>query len=192
MLSSGRGGFVLMLRRVLVLAALSSVMSSPTWALDDEVLNSLSYRLVGPFRGGRVTAVTGVIGDSRTYYMGTTGGGVWKTTDAGLSWRNVSDMVRRLEPAEQPEVMGEVDPMLAGHGLLQPPSTGWPERMTDVRQIRRDGDPFGAASIGAVAVAPSDANLVWAGTGSACIRGNVSPGDGVYRSTDAGATWRHM
>jgi photosystem II stability/assembly factor-like uncharacterized protein len=149
-------------------------------------LNSMSYRLVGPYRGGRVTAVSGVVGDPMTYYMGSTGGGVWKTTNAGASWRNVSDMVRELEAPDEPQVMGEIDPVLVEHGLLRPPVTGTPQH------VRRGGDAFGVGSIGAVAVARSDANIVWVGTGSACIRGNVSPGDGAYRSTDAGDTWRHM
>ena len=103
----------------------------------DELLNSMSYRLVGPFRGGRVTAVAGVPGDPMTYYMGSTGGGVWKTTDAGLSWRNVSDAVRELEQAASPQVMGEVDPELAAAGRLRPPVGGLPstplERPCQVR-----------------------------------------------------------
>ncbi len=162
-----------------------------SFAFEDRVLNSMSYRLVGPFRGGRVTAVAGVVGDPSTYYMGTTGGGVWKTTNAGISWRNVSDLVRELEPKDQPEIMGEVDPLLAAHGLMRPPTGGFPEGL-EPRRVRRGGDAFGVGSIGAVAVSPSDPNVVWVGTGSACIRGNVSPGDGVYKSTDAGETWHHM
>ncbi len=110
---------------------------------EPELFEKLEARLVGPYRGGRVTAVTGVHGDLKTFYMGSTGGGVWKTEDGGVSWKNVTD------------------------GQL------------------------GVGSIGAVAVAPSDSNVVWAGTGSACPRGNVSPGDGVYRSTDAGQSWQH-
>ena len=110
---------------------------------DPELFESLEFRNIGPFRGGRSTAVTGVTGDPLTFYMGTTGGGVWKTADGGGSWKNISD------------------------------------------------DHFNTASIGALAVAPSDHNVLYAGTGSACPRGNVSPGDGVYRSTDAGKTWSH-
>jgi photosystem II stability/assembly factor-like uncharacterized protein len=110
----------------------------------DPRFRSLAFRSIGPFRGGRVTAVAGVPGQREVYYMGSTGGGVWKTTDAGITWRNVSD----------------------GH--------------------------FTSASIGAVAVAPSDLNVVYAGTGSACVRGNTSPGDGMYRSTDAGQTWKRI
>lgn len=117
----------------------------PEPTVDPALYDGLGYRLVGPFRGGRVTAVTGVPSQPRTFYMGSTGGGVWKTTDAGETWTNVSD-----------------------------------------------GQGFGTASVGAVAVAPSDPNVVYAGMGSACIRGNVSPGDGVYRSTDAGETWTHV
>ncbi len=124
-----------------VAAALPAAGVEP--AFDPDVLKALEYRSIGPYRGGRVTAVTGVPGHPGTFYMGSTGGGVWKTTDAGLSWKNVSD------------------------------------------------EHFKSGSVGAIAVAESDPNVVYAGMGSACIRGNVSAGDGVYRSTDAGETWTH-
>ena len=107
---------------------------------DPALFSALQYRNIGPFRGGRVTAVAGVPSDPDTYYMGATGGGVWKTTDAGETWTNVSDTF------------------------------------------------FGSGSIGAIAVADSDPNVIYVGTGSTCPRGNVSPGDGVHRSTDAGKT----
>ena len=133
-------------RSLLVILAVC-VLSSPAIAedpqYDPELYQAMEYRSIGPYRGGRVTAVTGVVGEPHTYYMGSTGGGVWKTTDAGETWTNISD------------------------------------------------EHFKAGSIGAVAVAPSDPNVVYAGTGSACPRGNVSPGIGVYRSTDAGETWEH-
>jgi photosystem II stability/assembly factor-like uncharacterized protein len=104
----------------------------------------LDFRNIGPFRGGRVTAVTGVRGNPLLYYFGATGGGVWKTTDGGLTWRNISDAFMK---------------------------TG---------------------SVGAVAVAGSDPNVIYVGMGEAPIRGNVSHGDGVYKSTDAGTTWTHV
>ncbi len=126
------------------LPALAAAPASSPRTYDETLFQALEYRLVGPFRGGRVTAVTGIPGDRSTFYMGSTGGGVWKTTDAGLTWRNVSD------------------------------------------------EAFASASVGAVEVAPSDPNVVYAGMGSACVRGNTSPGDGVYRSTDAGRTWAHV
>ena len=112
-------------------------------AYDAKLFKAMKFRNIGPFRGGRVTAVAGVAGQKHTFYFGSTGGGVWKTTDAGVTWRSVSDK------------------------------------------------DFKSASVGAVAVAPSDRNVVYAGMGSACVRGNTSPGDGVYRSTDAGETWVH-
>ncbi len=95
-------------------------------------------------RGGRVTAVAGVPGNQQLYYMGSTGGGVWRTADAGATWTNISD--------------------------------GF----------------FEAGSIGALAVAESDPNIIYAGTGSACPRGNISPGIGIYKSSDAGKTWQHI
>ncbi|MGB5160692.1 MAG: glycosyl hydrolase [Thermoanaerobaculia bacterium] len=111
---------------------------------DPALYSAMKYRLVGPFRGGRVTTVAGVQGQPYTFYFGSTGGGVWKTTSAGEAWENISD--------------------------------GF----------------FGVGSIGAIAVAPSDPNVVYAGTGSACPRGNISTGDGIYRSTDAGKSWQHV
>ncbi len=181
-----------MKRHILFSVVIWSAAAASVAAGSDDVFNSMSYRLVGPFRGGRVTAVSGVVGDPQTYYMGTTGGGVWKTTDAGGSWRNVSDMVRELEPRPEPEIMGEVDPLLAGFGVVRPPAGGFPSHVGNPPKLRRGGEAFAAAAIGAIAVSRSDSNIVWAGTGSACIRGNVSPGNGVYKSTDAGDSWRHM
>ncbi len=107
-------------------------------------LRDVRYRSIGPFRGGRVTAVAGIPSQPQTYYFGATGGGIWKTTDGGGSWLPVSD--------------GQI-------------ATG---------------------SVGALAVSESDPNVVYAGMGEACIRGNASPGDGVYKSTDAGRTWKHI
>ena len=182
-----RGDF--MKSRALFCSVVLVASAAVSAEIPDDLFNSLEYRLVGPFRGGRVTAVSGVPGDSMTYYMGSTGGGVWKTTDAGLTWFNVSDVMRELEPKAEPEIMGEVDPTMAGLGLLREPNGGL---LDAVRWERRPGDAFGTASIGAIAVAPSDTNVVYVGTGSACPRGNVSPGDGVYKSTDAGGTWRHI
>ena len=109
---------------------------------DEALYESLSFRMVGPFRGGRSTAVAGIPGQPTSYLMGTTGGGVWKTTDDGVNWENISD--------------------------------GF----------------FEVGSIGALDVAPSDLSTIYAGTGSACIRGNTSTGRGMYKSLDGGKTWQ--
>ncbi len=114
---------------------------TPMQTIDPALISGVNYRAVGPTRGGRATAVAGVSQKPFEFYMGATGGGVWKTTDAGTTWHNVSD------------------------GQLA------------------------AGSIGAIAVAPADYNIVYVGTGSACPRGNVSAGVGMYKSVDEGETW---
>ncbi|MEM6864952.1 MAG: glycosyl hydrolase, partial [Bacteroidota bacterium] len=106
-----------------------------------ELYSSLEYRLVGPFRGGRSAAVTGVPGEPNLFYFGATGGGVWKTLDGGRSWKNISD-------------------------------------------------GFFGGSIGAVEVAKSDPNVIYVGGGEKTLRGNVSSGYGVWKTEDAGKTWK--
>ena len=109
-----------------------------------KVLNNIKWRNIGPPRGGRVVAVAGHPTNLNEYYFGACAGGVWKTDDAGTTWKNISD------------------------GFLN------------------------TSSIGALAISESDPNVIYAGTGESQIRGNVSPGDGVYKSTDAGRTWKHI
>ena len=112
--------------------------------VDKGQYQSLDYRMIGPYRGGRVTTVEGISSKPSTYYMGTTGGGVWRTTDSGKNWHNITD------------------------GFLN------------------------VGSVGAVTVAPSDHTVIYLGTGSACPRGNISMGDGMYKSMDAGKSWEHI
>ena len=124
-----------------------SAQTPPATAADDynTIFKTLKWRSIGPFRGGRSVASVGVIGDPKTYYMGTTGGGLWKTDDMGLSWRNISD--------------------------------GY----------------FKTGSVGAIAVADSDPNVVYVGMGEHAVRGVMTHhGDGVYKSTDAGKTWKKI
>jgi photosystem II stability/assembly factor-like uncharacterized protein len=111
--------------------------------VNPDLFNGMKWRQIGPFRGGRVVAVSGVPGDASTWYFGAVAGGVWKSSNAGNTW--------------------------------QP--------MFDAQKI---------ASIGAIAVADSDHNIIYAGTGEACPRGNITYGDGVYKSLDAGKTWTHV
>ncbi|MGH9710565.1 MAG: WD40/YVTN/BNR-like repeat-containing protein, partial [Candidatus Acidiferrales bacterium] len=103
----------------------------------------MRWRLVGPFRGGRAEAATGIPGDPNTYYFGAAAGGVWKTTDAGLTWTPIFDR----EPN---------------------------------------------SSIGAIAVAPSNHDIIYVGTGEQCLRNDITFGNGVYKSTDAGKTWTNI
>ncbi len=129
---------------VLALAAVHGQTAQETSAYSPDLFKALHWRSIGPYRGGRVTAAAGVAGDSRVYYMGATGGGVWKTTDAGLTWNPITD------------------------GYVK---TG---------------------SVGAIAVAPSDPSVIYVGMGEADLRSNFSHGDGVYKSVDAGKSWKHV
>ena len=124
----------------LLSASLFASQDAGPIALDPSAWADYEWTELGPDRGGRAAGACGVPGAPRSAYMGATGGGVWKTTDAGASWKNVSD-------------------------------------------------GFFGGSIGAVAVAPSDPAVVWVGTGETTVRGNVSHGDGVWRSVNAGETW---
>jgi len=124
---------------VLVFLAITAIAQP----IPTELVNGLKWRLIGPFRGGRAVAVAGVPGDSTTFYFGAVNGGIWKTTDAGVTWTPIFD-----------------------------------------------GQPVG--SIGALAVAPSDPKTIYAGTGESDIREDFSSGNGVYKSTDGGATWNHL
>lgn len=117
------------------------LLPSPT--IDTTYLSAMDWRSIGPFRGGRSAAVTGVPGKANLYYFGSTGGGVWRTTDAGNTWENISD--------------------------------GY----------------FGG-SIGAVAVSESDNNVIYVGEGEETVRGNVSSGNGMWKSVDAGKTWNKI
>ncbi len=110
---------------------------------DEQLFKGLAYRGIGPFRGGRSAAVTGVPGHPTTFYFGATGGGVWATHDGGSNWKNISD--------------------------------GY----------------FGG-SIGAVAVSEWDPNVIYAGGGEKTVRGNVSHGYGMWKSTDRGKTWKQI
>src|SRR5258708_2218803 len=110
---------------------------------DAKSFQELQWRLIGPHRGGRTLGVTGVRGQPETFYFGSVGGGVWKTNDAGRTWKPIFD--------SQP-----------------------------------------IASIGAIAVAPSDSNVIYVGSGEADMRSSISYGNGMYKSTDGGKTWMHI
>jgi photosystem II stability/assembly factor-like uncharacterized protein len=133
---------------LLRLAALISIAAAggnylQAQTLDENALKAMKWRQIGPFRGGRALAVSGVAGDPDTYYFGAVAGGVWKSTNGGLSWVPLTDQT-------------------------------------------------GIMSIGAIAVAPSDPNVIYAGTGESCLRGNITYGDGMYKSLDGGKSWTHI
>ena len=137
------------MRQICLVGVIALLAPAVTQAADidrsgfPDELRAMEWREVGPYRGGRSAAVTGLPQDRETYYFGATGGGVWKTRNSGVSWRNISD--------------------------------GY----------------FGG-SVGAVAVSEWDPNVVYVGLGEKTVRGNVSPGDGMWKSTDAGDTWSRI
>ncbi|HTT19302.1 MAG TPA: hypothetical protein VMG82_10170 [Candidatus Sulfotelmatobacter sp.] len=110
---------------------------------EEKAFKGMKYRMIGPFRGGRSLTAAGIPGDPTTYYFGATGGGVWKSTDAAMTWSPVFDKE-------------------------------------------------GSSAIGSIAVATSNHNVVYVGTGEACIRGNISHGDGVYKTLDGGKNWKNV
>ncbi len=120
-----------------------SSSKTTTLSYDEKLYDGLQWRNIGPFRGGRSAAVTGVAGKPNLFYFGSTGGGVWRTTDAGNTWENISD-------------------------------------------------GFFGGSIGAVAVSEWDNNVIYVGGGEKTVRGNVSYGYGMWKSVDAGKTWKSI
>src|SRR3954466_9050839 len=130
--------------RTLTALSLSLLFTSTAAAQDSRLTSALQWRNLGPFRAGRVAAVSGAVGIPGTFYIGLPGGGVWKTTSAGETWFPVFDAVKEV------------------------------------------------SSIGAVDVAPSDPNIVYVGTGDIITGGSINEGNGVWKSVDAGATWKHV
>ncbi len=135
-----------MVRKSCAVVFLSLLMSSTILAqkIDgSSSLDQMKWRLIGPFRGGRVEAVAGIAGDSKTYYFGAVAGGVWKTIDGGNTWKPMFD-----------------------HESTQ--------------------------AIGAIGIAPSDPNVIYVGTGEPSLRNDITFGNGMYKSTDAGLSWKHI
>ena len=130
-----------MISRTIIYSIIGFTILGATERFKEELFNGMKYRNIGPFRGGRSAASTGVAGDKFLAYFGATGGGVWKTNNGGQTWNNISD--------------------------------GY----------------FGG-SIGAVTVSEWDPNVIYVGGGEVTVRGNVSHGNGVWKSTDAGKTWK--
>src|SRR5437660_4941059 len=131
--------FCCVITQILALAFALQLVAAPAAAqqFDEKLYSGMQWRLIGPFRAGRVTVVAGIPGDATTYYMGTPGGGVWTTTDGGIVWKPIFDDTH-------------------------------------------------VASIGALALAPSDPNIIYVATGE------QTDGKGVYKSTDAGKTWANI
>ncbi|HLZ92015.1 MAG TPA: hypothetical protein VKQ28_09890 [Candidatus Acidoferrum sp.] len=125
------------------LAVLAAASPSPAQQYDQKLFSEMRWRCIGPFRGGRTVAITGVPQQPNVFYIAAVNGGVWKTTDTGQTWEPIFDSQ----------------------------DTG---------------------SVGAIAVAPSDPNVIYVGSGEGLQRPDLATGDGVYKSIDAGNTWRHL
>ena len=142
---TGRRLVIPLLSLLFVLLASARLFAGPDIAklVDPKLFQELRWRLIGPFRGGRTLAVAGVRGKPEVFYFGSVGGGVWKTNDAGRTWKPIFD-----------------------------------------------SQPIG--SIGAIAVAPSDSNVIYVGSGEADMRNSISYGNGMYKSLDSGKTWKYI
>ena len=148
MFKTCRASHVILVLSYLCITALPGrvyAQQAQTTATPSDPLKALQWRQIGPFRGGRSTAVAGVASQPLVFYFGATGGGVWKTTDGGINWEPVSD-----------------------------------------------NSVFGTGSVGAIGLSDSDPNTVYVGMGESPIRGNVSHGDGVYKSNDGGKSWKKI
>ena len=128
---------------LLVALALLGPLNVHSQQLDQNLYSGLRWRMIGPFRGGRVNAVSGVTGQPDTFYFGSVGGGLWKSLNSGRTWTPIFDANN-------------------------------------------------VASIGAIAVSTANPNTVYVGTGEPDMRDSIAYGDGVYKSTDAGKTWKHL
>ena len=126
-----------------VAAVVFAVGSAPAQQIPEQLYSDMKWRMIGPFRGGKVNAVAGVPGNPAVYYFGADGGGVWKTTDGGTVWKPIFDKES-------------------------------------------------SAPVGALAVAPSNPNIIYVGTGVNSVHTDISYGNGVYKSMDAGGTWQHL
>src|SRR5208282_389051 len=146
-------GISAMIKRTLRLVRFSSVLcfsfsllhgaSLSAQQVDSNLYSGMKWRMIGPYRAGKVNAVAGIPGDSGLYYFGSNGGGVWKTTDGGTVWKAIFD--------SQP-----------------------------------------VASIGALALAPSNPNVIYVGSGENNVYSDITYGNGVYKSSDGGETWKHL
>ncbi len=146
--SVGPTFLILLMFQIISSTAVEAQQNQPSTAppgTDQNPLKALQWRSIGPYRGGRVTAVAGVTSQPMVFYFGATGGGVWKTTDGGINWEVISD-----------------------------------------------GSVFGTGSVGAIGLSDADPNTIYVGMGESPVRGNVSHGDGVYKSLDAGKTWKRI
>src|SRR5216684_2556566 len=132
------------IRRIFALILAVGPLPMLAQQFDASLYEGMRWRQIGPFRAGRVSAVAGIPGNAAVYYMGTPGGGIWKTVNAGTTWLPISD--------------GQIP----------------------------------VSSIGSIVVSPYNPNMLYAGTGDVSnVGGAVNEGDGVYKSIDAGKTWRH-
>ncbi|MEK6322781.1 MAG: glycosyl hydrolase [Acidobacteriota bacterium] len=138
-----RQSYALVFSLLIISLFIPSRIEAQQKGYEQSLLKGLQWRSIGPFRGGRSTAVAGVTSQQNVFYFGATGGGVWKTNNGGSSWEPISD------------------------------------------------EYFKTGSVGAIGISESDPNVVYVGMGESPIRGNFSHGDGVYKSTDAGKTWKH-
>src|SRR6202166_2752698 len=133
---------------------------------DPSMYQDLRWRLIGPFRGGRTVAISGVPGQPNVFYMAPNNGGVWKTTDFGRTWKPIFDPMNDDQSSD--------------------------DQSSEDRSSEGQSEDHRSGSIGALAVAPSNPDTIYVGSGEGLRRPDLSTGDGIYKSADAGNTWQHL
>lgn len=173
----------------IALAAIALFVAGVAFAQENpsQLFHGLSWRLVGPFRGGRVTAVAGIAGDPKTYYMGTPGGGIWKTTDAGATWLPIFDDAHVASIGDLVVAPSDPNILYAATGEQSPGNGVW--KSTDAGATWKNIGIRDSRTIPSLLVDPHDASIVYV-----TAVGDITPGPsrGIYKTTDGGNSWRKV
>ena len=188
-MTNDSGSFFTLARGIflLVFLAASTAALAPAQNLGADQMKGLSWRPIGPFRGGRVTAVAGIAGDAKTYYMGTPGGGVWKTTTGGVNWVPIFDDAHVASISDLVVVPSDPNTIYVATGEQTPGNGVW--KSTDAGGTWTNIGIGDSPNIPSILVDPKDANTVYV-----AAVGDITPSNtrGIYKTSDGGKSWRKI